>query len=73
MVTVKVVWRSSGKAVCGSRVSLGFNSGMSEEILTDVSGEVDFEDALPGRHASIYVDGTEKFSGVLPDRKVIAI
>ncbi len=73
MVTIKVIWQNSSRPVKGSKVCIGFSSGMSEEIYTDENGEADIEDANPGRSGSIYVDGRERFAGSLPGRKTIAI
>jgi hypothetical protein len=73
MVTVCVVWRSGSGPVEGSVVQLGTNSGVSEAIYTDSRGEADFEDYDPDTYATIYVDGSERFEGYLPEHKTFSI
>ncbi len=74
MVTVKVVWESTGKPVQGSRVAIylsGFSGGVTNEEYTDNNGEANFE--VDPAQGEIYVDGSTKYKGHISGRKVIYI
>jgi hypothetical protein len=75
MVTVKVIWQSSGKPAESKRVSLGidhtFTSGSSGDQFTDSNGEAHF-DVKPGR-GKVYVNGKTEYEGSLSGRVVVYI
>lgn len=74
MVTVKVVWRDSGKPAKGSRVAIGFDGftrGVTNSEYTDSNGEAHF-DAEPGT-GEVYVDGSTKYRGRISGRVVVYI
>jgi hypothetical protein len=73
MFTVRVVSESNGKAVSGVEVAVHFSgllSGYLKES-TDGSGEADF-DHDPGS-ATVYVRGSEVYSGRLEGRTTVYI
>jgi uncharacterized GH25 family protein len=74
MVSVKVVYRSTGKPVSGAKVSIGFNGimrGFSKTQYTDNSGETHFDND-PGT-GTIYINGNSVFEGRVEGMKVIYI
>jgi hypothetical protein len=74
MITIKVVWESTGKPVKDSRVVVwlsGFSGGVSNEEYTDDNGEAHFD--IAPAHGEIYVDGSTKYKGLISGRKVIYI
>ena len=75
MVTVKVIWESTGKPAKGKRVSLGFDGlltgGFTDSEFTDDNGEVHFE--TDPRDGQVYVDGKSKYKGRISGRVVIYI
>ncbi len=75
MVTVKVVYKSSGKAAEGKRVALYVSrflaSGVTDSERTDSRGEAHFK--VESCEGEIYVDGSTKFKGHLSGRMVVYI
>lgn len=74
MVTVKVVWQSSGKSAEGKKVSVGFDGigrGVSNSEFTNRDGEAHF-DVKPG-DGKVFVDGSTKHRGHLSGRIVVYI
>ncbi len=74
MFSVKVVDSSTGRAVKGARVSVGFDGffrGFSNEEYTDSDGEVNFDNE--NGEGTIYVNGQSKYRGYISGRKVIYI
>jgi hypothetical protein len=74
MVSVKVVWESSGKPVEGKKVSLGFDGltrGVTDSEYTDRNGEAHF-DADPG-DGQVFVEGATEYKGRLSGRVVVYI
>jgi hypothetical protein len=75
MVTVKVVWKSSGKAAKDQKVSLGidtfFSGGVTKSQWTDSNGEAHFDvRPNPGK---VFVNGTTRYQGHLSGRVVVYI
>ena len=68
MVSVKVVYASSGKPASGKRVCVSFSGlrGVTGNQITDSNGEAHF-DAKPG-HGKVIVNGTTKFEGKVEGR-----
>lgn len=75
MVTVKVIWRDTGKPVHGSRVAIGLDGllsgGVTGTEYTDDDGEAHFE-IDPGS-GEVYVDGDTKYRGRIAGRIVVYI
>ena len=75
MVTVKVVYKSSGKAAEGLRVALYVSrfmaSGVTDDERTDSRGEAHFD--VEPCSGEIYVDGTTKYKGHLSGRMVVYV
>ncbi len=74
MVTVKVLWRDTGKPAKGSRVAIGFDGftrGVTGTEYTDSDGDAHF-DAEPGT-GEVYVDGNTKYRGHIAGRVVVYI
>jgi hypothetical protein len=73
MVSVQVVWKSSGKAADNQRVVLSFDGlrGVTGSEITDRNGEAHF-DAAPGS-GKVIVNGTNKQQGRLEGRVVVYI
>ncbi|HMV51221.1 MAG TPA: hypothetical protein PLD20_14210 [Blastocatellia bacterium] len=72
MITIKVVYRSSGKPAKGERVAIGFSSwlrGVTSTEYTDENGEAHF-DADPGE-GEVYVNGSTEHKGNLRGRVVV--
>jgi hypothetical protein len=76
MVTVKVVYESSGKPAENRKVALYVSrfmaSGVTDTKWTDSRGEAHFEDIDPC-DGEIYVDGSTKYKGHLSGRMVVYI
>lgn len=75
MITVKVVYKSSGKNAEGKKVALYLNrfmaSGVTDSEWTDSRGEAHFDiDPCEGK---IYVDGSTEYEGRLSGRLVVYI
>ena len=75
MVTVKVVWKSSGKPAKDQKVALGidtfFSGGVTSGEWTNSDGEAHFNvDSNPGR---VFVNGSTKYKGHLSGRIVVYI
>lgn len=75
MITVKVIWQSTGKPAEGRKVSLGFNAffsgGVTNNEYTDRNGEAHF-DSNNG-DGQVYVDGSTKHKGYLSGRIIVYI
>ncbi len=74
MISVKVIYKSSGKPAKGQKVSVGFSGmlrGFSETSYTDSEGEVHINN-YPGEGV-IYVNGSSCFKGYISGMKVIYI
>lgn len=74
MITIKVVYSSSGKPAKSVRVSLGFSSlfrGVTDTEYTDDNGEAHFDND-PGDGA-VYVNGSTEYEGDLRGRVVVYI
>ena len=74
MVSVRVIWESSGKPASGQRVCVGFDGifrGMTKEVFTDSSGDVNFDND-PGT-GEVYVNGSKKYTGNISGRTVVYI
>ena len=72
MITIKVVYSSSGKPAKGERVQIGFSAllrGMSDKEYTDENGEAHFDND-PGE-GEVYVNGSTKYEGDLRGRVVV--
>ncbi len=75
MVTVKVVYESSGKPAKGCKVALYVSrfmaSGVTDSQYTDSNGEAHFD--IESTDGEVYVDGSTKHKGRLAGRIVIYI
>lgn len=74
MITVKVIYQSSGKLTEGKKVALGFSSllrGVTSGEYTDRNGEAHFE--ADNGDGEVYVDGLTKHKGYLSGRIVVYI
>ena len=74
MITVKVVYQSTGKPAEGRKVALGFSSffrGVTSSEYTDSGGEAHFE--ADNGDGEVYVDGATKYKGRLAGRVVVYI
>lgn len=74
MVSVKVIYTSSGKPAISQKVSIGFDGffrGFSETQYADKSGETHFNND-PG-NGVIYVNGKASFKGYIAGMKVLYI
>ncbi len=74
MITVKVIYQSSGKPAEGKKVALGFSGllrGVTSGEYTDRNGEAHF-DADNGE-GEVYVGGRTKHKGYLSGRIVVYI
>lgn len=75
MVTVKVVYKSSGKPAEGRKVALYVSrflaSGVTDSEWTDSQGEAHFE--VESTDGEVYVDGTTRHKGKLAGRVVVYI
>jgi len=75
MVTVKVVYQSTGKSAEGRKVSLYvrevFAGGVTPSQYTDSNGEAHFD--IESTEGEVYVDGSTKHKGRLAGRIVVYI
>ncbi len=73
VVSVKVVWRSSGRGAENQRVTMSFDGlrGVTSSEITDRNGEVHF-DAAPGA-GKVIVNGTVCHAGRIEGRVVVYI
>ena len=75
MVTVKVVYKGSGKPAEGRKVSLYVSrflaSGVTDSEWTNSDGEAHFN--VESTDGKVYVDGSTKHEGRLAGRMVIYI
>lgn len=73
MVSVKVVWQSSGSAADNQRVVLSFDGlrGVTGSEITDRNGEAHF-DAAPGS-GKVIVNGTTRHHGRIEGRVIVYI
>ncbi len=75
MVTVKVVYQSTGKPAVGRKVSLYirevFAGGITLPQYTDSNGEAHFD--IESTEGEVYVDGSTKHKGRLAGRIVVYI
>jgi len=75
MITVKVVYQSSGKPAEGRKVALYvskiFESGVTPPQYTDSNGEAHFE--IESTEGEVYVDGSTRHKGRLAGRIVVYI
>jgi 5-hydroxyisourate hydrolase-like protein (transthyretin family) len=74
MVSVKIIYSSSGKPAEGIKVSIGFNGwtrGFSKDQYTDRNGECHFDND-PGS-GIVYVKGNPLYEGHIEGMKVIYI
>jgi len=72
MVTVKVVWRDTGKPAEGKKVSVSFDGitrGVSRDEFTNHNGEAHF-DVQPG-HGKIFVGGSVVREGRIEGQTVV--
>ena len=75
MITVRVVWRSSGKPAKDQKVALGidtvFSGGVTSGKWTNYDGEAHFDvRSNPGK---VFVNGSTKYEGHLSGRIVVYI
>jgi hypothetical protein len=66
MITVKVIYQSTGKPAENRKVALGFSSffrGVTSTEYTDYNGEAHFE--ADNGDGEVYVDGATKYKGHL--------
>jgi hypothetical protein len=74
MVTIKVIWESTGKPAKGERVAIGFSGlfgGVTSNEYTDSNGEAHF-DVSPG-DGEVYVNGSTKYKGRISGRVMVYI
>lgn len=73
MVSVRVVWKSSGRPAGNQRVMLSFSGlrGVTSERITDDNGNVHF-DAAPG-DGKIIVNGSTRHDGRIEGRVVVYV
>lgn len=71
MVTVRVIYKSSGKPASGKKVALGNFNGVTDGKWTDSDGRAHF-DVKPGR-GKVFVDGSTKYEGNLAGQIVVYI
>jgi hypothetical protein len=75
MVTVKVIYKSSGKPAKGRKVALYVSrflaSGVTDSEWTDSHGEAHFD--VESTDGEVYVDGTTRHKGKLAGRVVVYI
>lgn len=75
MITVKVASESTGKAVKGVGVSIGFSGllsgGVTSRVYTDSSGEAHFN-VDPGE-GTVYVEGNDVKKGYLSGKVVVYV
>jgi hypothetical protein len=74
MVTIKVLWRDTGKPAKGSRVAIGFDGftrGVTDSEYSDSDGEAHFD--AESDSGEVYVDGDTKHRGRIAGRVVVYI
>lgn len=74
MVSVKVVWRSSGRPYRGARVAIAFHGllrGVSRTVSSDADGLAHFDND-PGSGV-IHVDGRERYRGSIAGLTVVYV
>jgi hypothetical protein len=74
MITVKVIYQSSGKPAEGKKVALGFDGlgrGVTSGEYTDRNGEAHFN--ADNGDGKVYVNGSTKHKGYLSGRVVVYI
>ena len=75
MVTVKVVYKSSGRSAKDQKVALEIKSwlagGVTSGKWTDSNGEAHFD--VSPNEGRVFVNGTTRFSGYLSGRVVVYI
>ena len=74
MITVKVIYQSTGKPAENRKVALGFSSffrGVTSYEYTDSNGEAHFE--ADNGDGEVYVDGSTRHKGYLSGRVVVYI
>lgn len=75
MITVKVIWQSTGKPAEGRKVALGFSGlftgGVTRSEYTDRNGEAHFDS--DNGEGEVYVDGSTRHRGYLSGRIVVYI
>lgn len=75
MITVKVVYESSGKEAEGRKVALYVSrfmaSGVTNSERTDSRGEAHFD--VESCDGEVYVDGSTKYKGRLSGRVIVYI
>ncbi len=75
MITVKVVYQSSGKPAEGRKVALYvsrlLSGGVTDSQYTDSNGEAHFD--IESTDGEVYVDGSTKHKGRLAGRIVVYI
>lgn len=75
MVSIKVVWRDSGKPAKDQKVAIGINSflsgGVTKGQYTNSDGEAHFDiDPCEGQ---VFINGSTKHEGTIKGRVVIYI
>jgi hypothetical protein len=74
MVSVKIIYKCSGKPAKDQKVSIGFSGifrAFSSSSYTDADGEVHFNND-PGE-GTIYVNGNSYYKGYISGMKIIYI
>lgn len=75
MVTVKVVYQSTGKPAKDRKAALSvsrvFSGGVTPSQYTDLNGEAHFD--IESTDGEVYVDGSTKHKGRLAGRIVVYI
>lgn len=74
MVSVKILYTSTGKPAYNQKVSIGFDGffrGFSKTQYTDKNGEVHFDND-PGT-GTIYINGKNVYEGKIEGMKVLYI
>jgi len=75
MITIKVLYQSSGKTAEGRKVVLSvsrlFSGGVTPSQYTDSNGEAHFD--IESTDGEVYVDGSTKHKGRLAGRIVVYI
>lgn len=75
MITVKVVYQSTGKPAEGRKVAVSVNKllsgGVTSPQYTDSNGEAHFD--IDSTDGEVYVDGSTRLKGRLAGRVVVYI
>lgn len=72
MITIRVISHSTGKAVKGVRVGVGFGGFFGTympSIYTDSNGDAHFD--VKPQEGTVYVDGDTNYKGYLSGRVVV--